>query len=671
MELSADTWRSVLDAAGETARLPGQTLTHADLWTSLNANAPDKELYDALDVIHELGTDSGRDLLAAAADDQQVALEAADDVPARELAARIWIQSRSDALLANVLVRARVRSRETIHPRTFREFAGKTAMSVSIDAERLKLAISEWCQLHGQTEAIEVFAHEQDGYWRCEVLRGDALKRVIEVRQGRPAILDFRPMIADHVRYDAATGRLGIATLSPRLLKMFRAVLGTHVAGDADFFGGENICSLRPLQDKGHELFDTHVIPGILRVDVTELHWRRGDRDQFWVRGRDCFKILRDLGARLTEGVLMEAKLSVTFAGGKRGTVSLKVPNRIDIKAGASEALVEWLLDDVGIRGTFDESAEPHTFWSLYPWRLSEQEWRRHLGHDFDRLLREQALRPVTLETATHPDHPSRVRALQVESADANVFVGLSDDPAIGMRTLTRSDVAGYEINIASVGTAIGVLLGVEGPASELSDGLWSLGRRVFTPAITVAVFLASRQPAANAAALVRASTKGTHTVLLVPHDCTCAVDLPTVPCRLPIGPYETLMGRIVKEVGLEDSISPELWAHEDLILDCNRATAWFRGVELTGLKSDTQPFRFAVEVAMAQGSIVTKQVLNAALSPSRDDEEAAKKAKLAFTKAVKASFVAAGRPWPTETVAIFGARGGGYALNTTARVLS
>jgi hypothetical protein len=73
----------------------------------------------------------------------------------------------------------------------------------------------------------------------------------------------------------------------------------------------------------------------------------------------------------------------------------------------------------------------------------------------------------------------------------------------------------------------------------------------------------------------------------------------------------------------------------------------------------------------MAQGSIVTKQVLNAALSPSRDDEEAAKKAKLAFTKAVKASFVAAGRPWPTETVAIFGARGGGYALNTTARVLS
>ena len=34
---------------------------------------------------------------------------------------------------------------------------------------------------------------------------------------------------------------------------------------------------------------------GIVRVDVVELRWRRGDRDKVWVAGPDCFKILQDL----------------------------------------------------------------------------------------------------------------------------------------------------------------------------------------------------------------------------------------------------------------------------------------------------------------------------------------------------------------------------------------
>ena len=44
--------------------------------------------------IHELGTDRGRDLLSNAADDQQVPLGPVDDVPARELAARVWTAIR-------------------------------------------------------------------------------------------------------------------------------------------------------------------------------------------------------------------------------------------------------------------------------------------------------------------------------------------------------------------------------------------------------------------------------------------------------------------------------------------------------------------------------------------------------------------------------------------------
>jgi hypothetical protein len=670
MELSTETWRLVLDSAGETTRLPGQTLTHAELWASLNEEAPGKELIDALEVIHELGTDGGRDILASAADDQQMALGATDDEPAREMAARLWIKSRTDEKTASVLLRARVPSLNAAHPRSFREFAGKNARRVSIDTERLKVAISQWCQLNGQSEAIEVLAHEADGQWRCEILRGEPLKRVIEVVTGRPAILDYRPLASDHVRYDAATGRLGIATRSPRLLKMFREVLGTHVAEDADFFGGENICSLRPLQEQGRALFGKLHVPGVLNVEVAEIHWRRGDRDQFWVRGRDCFAILQDLGAKLTEGELIEAKLFVNFAGGKRGMVSLKVPNRIDIKAGTAEALVERLLDEAGIRGTFDEHGAPRTFWSLYPWRLPEQEWRRHLGKEFDRLLREQVFRPVTLEVATHPNHPARTAALQVTAVDPALLIGTSDDPAIGMRTLTHSDVSGYEMAWDTIASLLVAALGLEGPASAINDGVWLLGRRTFQPALTAAIFLATRQPAAAAGAMIRAAAKVPHVVLLVPQGCTCTVDIPTVACRVPSGPYDTVMGQVVEALGIADSVSPRLWAPEDLILDRKHATAWFRDVELKELRAETHPFRFAVEVAQANGSIVSKQKLNALLSPSREDEEAAKKAKAAFTRAVKASFTAVSRPCPSEVGAIFVARAGGYVLNASARVL-
>src|SRR5580658_1820023 len=138
MEVSPETWRSIVTAAGESARLTGSVLTHEELWHSLMASPPGQDLLDALEVIHELGTDRGRDLLSNAADDQQVQLGAVDDVPARELAARVWLQSRSDNSVAQVLVRARFSALESGRDRTYREFAGERAQKASgLDPQRV------------------------------------------------------------------------------------------------------------------------------------------------------------------------------------------------------------------------------------------------------------------------------------------------------------------------------------------------------------------------------------------------------------------------------------------------------------------------------------------------------------------------------------------------------
>ncbi len=50
-----------------------------------------------------------------------------------------------------------------------------------------------------------------------------------------------------------------------------------------------------------------------------------------------------------------------------------------------------------------------HDFWSMYPWRMPESEWRQHVGSDFDHLVGAKILRSVQLEATTHPRHPSPV----------------------------------------------------------------------------------------------------------------------------------------------------------------------------------------------------------------------------------------------------------------------
>lgn len=675
LAVGASTWQRVLDAAGEHERLKGQPFTHDGLWKSLASDAPaaGSDLLDALEVLHELGTDGGRDLIQQAAEDQQVDLQSSDDEPSRELAARVWIQSRQSTPFAEVLRRARVNAHEVGHPRVYREFVGKKILStISLDRKRLLTAVQGWCQEHRRSEAVEVYVCERDGEWRAEVLRGETIKRVVEIRDNRPAILDFKPAAADHIRYDPETGRLGLATRSPRLLQAYREILGALLANDAEFFSGENICTLRPLQEQGRELFERQRMRGILHVDVVELRWRRGDRDKILVRGRDCFKILADLGARLNEGELVEAKLAISFSGtGKGGHVSLKVPNRIDIRAGANEGLVERLLDDVGIRGSFGDDGEQRDFWSLYPWRMTEGAWRSYLGTSFDRLVQQGTLRSVALEATSHPDHPALAgTALAVEDLDATTMVGISEDPAVGLRTLTISDVAGYELDLARAAREMAETLALEGAVREIASGVWSLGRRTLSPTATLGVFLVARCPSESAASAIREVGNGARTVLLVPSGCVCELDFPQIECPVPKGSYDRLLGKIIEQLSLQDELLPTAWLTEDLILDQKRGTAWYRGIELTKLNMDSHPFRFALAVAKAEGRVVNREDLNKLLSPHRPDTAVAKKAKADFVAAVKGSCEDARREYPPDAKNIFVSVGGGYAVRVSVRVL-
>lgn len=671
MEVSEATWRKVFDAAGETQRLADQAFKYLDIESSLTSQPPGADLFNALELIHDLGTDDGRTHIEQVAQDQPVTLPVSpDETAAREFVAQLWIIGKSDPAIAELLLRSQLTQRPPDSSRTYREFVGAgSAPEAVIDKEQLKAIISQWCRENGKSDVISITPRDYNGEWYCLILRGDPPKRVPEVRGQRLNVLEYQPAATDLLRYDPKTGRIGIATRSPQLLKAYRGSLGTLLAGNDQFFAGENVCSLQPLQLQGNALFRMHRVLGIHRIDVVQLLWRRGERDKIWVSGRDCFQILQDLEAKLREGDLIEARLKVQFSGGGRlANVTLKVPNIIQI-SGPNANLVEQLLDAAGLRGNFNEDGDPRTFWSEHPWRLKEAEWRRRLGADFDRLLAAGVLRPVTLDAVDHPDHPHARRTLEVEDIEPGVALGVSKDPAIGVRTVTVSDVEGYQLQIPTLAQQIKASLGLEGGCAEVAEhsGLWSLGIRTFGPNMTLAAFLIAREPDAATAAQLAATAGAATPLALFPCNCKPIEGVSSTPCRLPQGPYRSLLEEAIRSLKWHSQIAPAEWSSAELIIDTVRGVISYRGLAITGIQADTHPFKFAAMVARANGQLVATTSINDVLSPQRPDNDAAKTAKRDFMKAIKTAHDRASRPQPTEP--IFGSSRGGYWLKATALV--
>jgi hypothetical protein len=561
MEVSLTTWRSLFDVCGESTRFHDTSFSHQDLTPSFASTPPGPVLFTSLAMIQELGTDDGRMHVEHVAADMQIALgPMLLQLAARELIAHLAIRAQRESVLADLLLRSQMTLRSVDSPRVSREFVGSgESMAETIDEQALKTKVSEWCVAQGKSDVVSVLTQKYNGEWFCQVVRGDPLKRVTEIRERTVGTLEYTPAATDLLRYDARTGRIQISTRSPQLLNAYRAVMGTLVAGSDQYFSGENICSLRPLQERGGDLFEAHRVPGIEHVAVAELLWRKTNRGKVWVSGKDCFQVLADLQANIREGDLIEARLRIEFTGGGRGRVTLKTPNIIEIKADPNQHLVEQLLDRSGLRGDFDIDGAPRNFWDQYPWKMKEPVWRRRLGGDFDRLVSDGILRDCALEAVTHPSHPGASDALDVVQVSPAVAIGVSTNSAIGVRTLTTSDLQGYELQVLRLVRHLQGTLGLQGSCAELAPGtgLWCIGARALASDANVTAFVALRRPGTTASALISQAAGGTTPLLLFPHDCNGLDGIASLACRVPHGPFDSLLRDAIHALGWQSNAPP------------------------------------------------------------------------------------------------------------------
>lgn len=669
-ELSAPTWQQILRHCG--MDIPDESATHHKLKEILSSKArvPTK-FVEALRALHCLGTVEGRSLIEQAADDIAFNLNFADDQHTdRDVAIQVWVRAHQHDSYRDVLQRA-LATYDFLH-RThgLYEFSGDSSFDVTeINPIELKTLISKWCTEKGKSEVVELKIFSVDEFWCCSLVRGDPIRNIATIDEKKVTSVSFQPAVYEFIRIDPTNGHIFITARSKRLVNFYKETLGQMFCGNAAFFSGENICTLKPLQSLREAVFKS--LPAkIQRIDLIELKWRGNLGDTVIVKGRNCFKILSDLRVDFKTGDLVEAKFIVHLVKDSKPTrLTIKVPQKIDFSDERHKDVINRYLEKIGIRGNFNPSLDKRNFWELHPWVLTETNWRQHIGDHFDILKKANCFLETECDVVRHPNHHTSAGDMHVEYLTENTQIAMSDDPDMGMRTVTPSDIEGYELNIDKLLGLLASKLGHQGQVSKIEKDLWHLGQKTLNSSVTVNIYFASGEPTPSTSHCIEKNTGASKAVLFIPSNCQCDAIHTCIPINLTSLYYDEALADIIKALGLEDRVDPLTWRSDDLILHPQANKAWYKKVEIPDVDFNEHPFKFAMKVAEAGGECVLITQLDSTLSPSSTEPGVAKQAKHKFNQKIQAAFKAQAREAP-GTDEIFKAGNRGYKLACSAFII-
>lgn len=677
-ELSLLGWRRILGKVGYPAGLSSAALTHDAIAAALVHQRLSSDLMDALQVNADLGTDDGRAAIFDAANDVGIDTTSwpKGETP-RDLAARIWAEAQSDPRLGKAIDRALMcTTAASDGGRRYRPFGGKEPRRIAdLDAaaKALRTEVLAWCKQTDRGDYAEVRKCEASGAYFFELLHGHRKEAKVIVKAKRRTTIELRLAHAEFIRYDPATGRLGVAARSREAIDFYRAALGTALFQDETFFKVGRFCTLQPIKERGRAAIERHDIDSrIIKVKLVDCLLSLGGDEDETVRltGKDCFRTLQAKNISLNEGELLEATLEVHIDGGRRSRkkrVVLKVPDGINYRRDRDQALIDEYLRVVGImpRGTEIEGREG--FWALHPWIHSETRWRRSFGQDVDRMVKEEVLVPVTLRRAEHPDLPGEPPLLRTERLPDGDVYGISYDGDLAPRTLAPCDLSGLRLDVARLAIAIARGLGLQGRVHDIQGdaSVFNLGSRDLGK-LPIRVFFLARAPLLPSAVAERLNSlsAGVKAILVVPEGAA-GTGLTEVELGVPCGPFERLIRSIIENGKLHAHVHAIEYAPDEarLVIDRHHAMAWLDRVPLA-LAADKQPFQLLLALAEARGSGVPRKKLLAQIASNGDDPEVAwRRAKKRTLDAIRASFSCAGRSVPADLDRMIAPRTGGDAL--------
>lgn len=658
-EVSLELWSLLFDAVGWPETLAAtDELSHAAVVEALQqSDALGDELLQALEAVRLLGTENGAEAITRALEDQNVGqtILAGDDGE-KELALRLFLAQREDPALAEVLLRARVQTEAQGNTAAYHELLGREARLVAGEldpkCEHLRDLTLQFCRDRGLGEHVHVWAFKNDDTRAFHVLHSHRLRKPLAVLPGRDARapIPYHPVHGDVLLYDGATGRLRIAARSAPLVAFYRGALGKVLFGDETFFTGEDVYSLRVLQERRRGALENLEVPGVGLIRMTECLWDRGDGDLVHLRSGDCFRQVEALHLPFSEGHLLHAKLKVPVTGKstRAVTVDIRVPSRISLTQPRHQELILRVLKRIGIH-TPGHLGRTVDSWSLAPWARRVEQWRGVFGREMDGLVQRNVLRPIRLQAVTAPEAPTAGSVLRVEGIETGAVFGVSDVPEIPSRSLTPTDVEGLELDPDALRHELRDRLGVDGAADP-----WDGGEILDIGEITLGdhrlrLSYALSPPRPGAGALLRTRAAAAHPVLLIPGPARLSEDLAATVLDSPLPSRADVISAAVAAAGLRGTV-PAIYsapAGTRLVVDTVRGAVWFDGLPIPGINAPTHAFRFVELLARSAPHPLTGDELVRVLSPARDDENVpARRAKHIAANAIRSVLEQAGRPY-------------------------
>jgi len=672
-EVPVDLWHDVFNAVGWPQSLVDKqdVFTHADVTAAIRQDDLSDDLLYALETLHTLGTEAGREAIVSVMQERRVELQALPEgASERELAMRLYLGQRKDASLADVFARAHIQVQESGDHRRYNEFLGAEPRQVTNAKEKqelLRAAVLRHCQKADLGDHVQVNVLEDDDIFVFSVLRTDRMKKPLAVLPGQAArtLIPHRLVHGDLLRYEAGLGRLRIAARTSSMVEFYRTTLGTVLFDDADFFTSDAVCNLSVLQENGRSALEKHAVFGVSRVRMTECTWECGDRSLMVLRDSNCFDLIERHRLSLTEGTLIQAKLKVDVIGRSTRpvTVNIRVPSRIEVSQRAQEPLMDELLDAIGIRNP-PPAAPKADLWSLYPWRHPLPAWRKLFGSMTDDLVNHGTLLRTQLDAVPHPDYPAAGNVLRVQAVGKGEFQGVSDLPEIPSRSLSATDVEALQLMPehfrSYLRTALGITNGGLGWSADndiLELGWLPLGDE------QLYVTYALRAPISNVADHIRSRTADGHVILLVPANHPVQGQGAIVILDGPVPKRQQVIRDGIFACGIANDL-PAIYRAPpaaELVVDKRLKKVWVQGIELRQLTANSQAFLF-IEMLASSGAPVATEAITQALSAARlntDGTTTARQAKGKAKKAIETALAAGGAddcddPFPSHGIGYY-----------------
>jgi hypothetical protein len=678
-EIPLELWRQTFDSIGWPTPLQDKRegFTHDDILDAIERDAVSTEFKDALETVHALGTNKGREAIDGVLAERRVFI---GDIPkglgAREFALHLFLRQRTDGAIAETLVRAHVQL-EQGKGRRYSDFAGKQPKRL----RNLKTCIAtlehdtrEYCAQKDLGDHVEVqmFDHD-DGTYRFRVMRSHHTQSQLVVMPGSTkgrGTIKLTPVHSDLVRYEPSLGRLRIAARAPSTVEFYRKAFGRAFFGDETFFYGAAVCDLRVLQDRGRAALDVRDVEGVGRIWMTDCVWERGDGKRVQLHDtEDCFDTIDELKLPFKEGELLEAKLKIQVAGKSTRpiVVTVRPPSRIEPNHNDYEALVNEVLDKIEIRHGARGVPET-TLWNIHPWRTHLEVWREVFPGETDRLVRAGVLKPVMLRAVESPDHAGAGHVLEAVRIGPGEFHGRSGMEEVPSRALSATDLEALELDVPKLQAHLRELLGISGNAVPWTpdQALLDLGvLKIEQHSLHVSYAL--REPPPNAAAIVRDRAASIPAALLLPVAGATPCGVPEVLLDRPLPSPRRAISAMLFKTGLAAQVPALFTAPEGarLIVDLRFGCIWFDGVLIAELTAGTQHFRYVEIVARASPRAIDSGEVSKQISNRDDGDQVARTAKTNANKSLQKAMRAAGHKF----VSPFQAKGGTHRATVLCHV--